>query len=195
MSENKKAQNARGLSPSPLVIQDTQPARWAPGVEVDSKEDYDRFTHQLALELLDECTPVHIAVVAAQHMMFSDLLSRALDESRRALDVSHRLNRAKAAVSDAKLESYRERLNDLRNNWNDYTDIAIDFYKKKTWGAVGKKRHAETTKMKGIALAQWNEHGANVSSMSAFARARHKEFGVTERTLYEWIRKHRNAKS
>ena len=56
-----------------------------------------------------------------------------------------------------------------------------------------KARHTPTNQQKTAALAAWDAHGANVSSMAAFARARHKEFGVTERTLYEWVRDHRKA--
>jgi hypothetical protein len=55
-------------------------------------------------------------------------------------------------------------------------------------------RHQETNHQKGIALAAWDANGANVSSMAAFARARCRGFGVTERTLYAWIRDHRRAR-
>ncbi|MFG0721891.1 hypothetical protein ACF8PU_09480 [Pseudomonas sp. GLN_6] len=54
-------------------------------------------------------------------------------------------------------------------------------------------RHKETNQQKTTALATWDEHGTNVSSMAAFARSRCKDFGVTERTLYGWIRDHRKT--
>lgn len=76
-----------------------------------------------------------------------------------------------------------------------FTSAALKAYSKTKWGKGGRARNAESTKMKGDALAAWDAHGANVSSMAAFARARHKDFGVAERTLYEWIREHRRAKS
>lgn len=44
------------------------------------------------------------------------------------------------------------------------------------------------------AQADWDENGATYSSMAAFARHRHKEYGVTDRTLYGWIRDHRKAR-
>lgn len=183
MSEDEKTPSARGFRPRPRVVQDTQPGRWAPGIEVNSKEDYDRFTQQLAQELLSECTSEHIAVVAAQHMMLSDLLSRALAESRTQAD-----------AVDARLELQLARCDELTKNWAKYTTTVLTAHKKKSWGVGGKKRHAETTKMKELALAEWDAHGANVSSIAAFARARHKDFGVTERTLYEWIRDYRKTK-
>lgn len=54
-------------------------------------------------------------------------------------------------------------------------------------------RHSDTNQQKITALREWDLHGDKVSSMAAFARSRHKEFGVTERTLYDWIREHRKA--
>lgn len=69
---------------------------------------------------------------------------------------------------------------------------------KEATSAIGRRsaeaRHKPTNQQKAAALAEWDAHGANVSSMAAFARARHKEFGVTERTLATWIREHRRAK-
>nr|WP_286948733.1 hypothetical protein [Pseudomonas sp. UBA6718] len=56
-------------------------------------------------------------------------------------------------------------------------------------------RHQETNQQRDAAVVEWEAHGAKVSSMAAFARSRHKDFGVTERTLYGWIRDHRKAKS
>lgn len=56
-------------------------------------------------------------------------------------------------------------------------------------------RHQETNQQKTVALAEWDANGANVSSMAAFARSRHKDFGVTERTLYGWVRDHRKTKA
>ncbi|HBN8473779.1 hypothetical protein ACM75G_06355 [Pseudomonas aeruginosa] len=70
---------------------------------------------------------------------------------------------------------------------------------KEALSAAGRRsasaRHQTTNKQKNAALREWVEYGEKVSSMAAFARARHKDFGVTERTLYGWIRSHRKAKS
>tara|TARA_R110000868_G_scaffold6539_1_gene36874 strand:+ start:1791 stop:2531 length:741 start_codon:yes stop_codon:yes gene_type:complete len=53
--------------------------------------------------------------------------------------------------------------------------------------------HKKNREQKAAALNEWDKHGAKVSSMAAFARARHKDFGVTERTLYTWVREHRRT--
>lgn len=54
-------------------------------------------------------------------------------------------------------------------------------------------RHAPNNQQKAAALAAWEANSVNLSSMAAFARSRHKDFGVTERTLYNWIRDHRKT--
>lgn len=68
-----------------------------------------------------------------------------------------------------------------------------DFEKSKVARNRAKLRHSGTEKERLAALAEWEAHGSNVSSMAAFARSRHKDFGVTERTLYGWVRDHRKA--
>ena len=70
-----------------------------------------------------------------------------------------------------------------------------DFEKSKDARNRAKLRHSGTEKERLAALAEWDAHGGNVSSMAAFARSRHKDFGVTERTLYGWIRDHRKENS
>ncbi|MBD9672994.1 hypothetical protein IB275_20610 [Pseudomonas sp. PDM21] len=59
-----------------------RPSQWSPGVRVTSAEEYDRFTDQLAGELLATCTPEHLAVIAAQHMMYADELKCVLEEKK-----------------------------------------------------------------------------------------------------------------
>lgn len=56
-------------------------------------------------------------------------------------------------------------------------------------------RHKVTNQQRESAVVEWESRGTKVSSMAAFARCRHKDFGVTERTLYNWIRDCRRAKS
>lgn len=56
-------------------------------------------------------------------------------------------------------------------------------------------RHNHSNQQKVAALKLWDAYGENVSSVAAFARARHRDFDVTERTLADWIRAHRKTKS
>lgn len=59
-----------------------RPSQWSPGVRALSTEEYDRFTDQLARELLATCPPEHIAVIAAQHMLYADELKCVLEENK-----------------------------------------------------------------------------------------------------------------
>ncbi|MCQ2031958.1 hypothetical protein [Stutzerimonas zhaodongensis] len=54
-------------------------------------------------------------------------------------------------------------------------------------------RHKDTNEQRLAALAEWDVSGENYSGMAAFARHRHKAFGVTENTLYRWVRDHRKS--
>jgi hypothetical protein len=54
--------------------------------------------------------------------------------------------------------------------------------------------HQNNRQQKAAALNEWDKHGANMSSVAAFARARHKDFDVTERTVVAWISEHRKQK-
>ncbi|UGV31695.1 hypothetical protein LO767_04130 [Halopseudomonas aestusnigri] len=60
---------------------------------------------------------------------------------------------------------------------------------------LARLRHEETNSQRAQAIKDWDANGTNVSSMAAFARARHRDFGVTERTLYTWIRDHQRTKT
>jgi len=51
-------------------------------------------------------------------------------------------------------------------------------------------RHKETSESRSAALLCWDTTGSNFSSRTAFARNKHKDYGVTERTLYGWITAH-----
>lgn len=59
-----------------------RPSQWTPGTRALSFDEFDQFTDQLALELLATCTPAHLAVVAAQHMIYADELKCELEENR-----------------------------------------------------------------------------------------------------------------
>ncbi|MBK5508765.1 hypothetical protein [Pseudomonas sp. TH15] len=70
---------------------------------------------------------------------------------------------------------------------------------KEAVSAMGRRsaiaRHKPTNQLRAAALAEWDARGANYSGMAAFARHHYKQYEVTERTLYGWVRGHRNAKS
>lgn len=55
-------------------------------------------------------------------------------------------------------------------------------------------RHEATRSQNAEAVAEWEASGSKYSSLAAFARLRHKAYGVTERTLYGWVRGRRKTK-
>ncbi|HCG40977.1 MAG TPA: hypothetical protein DEW09_18290 [Pseudomonas sp.] len=55
--------------------------------------------------------------------------------------------------------------------------------------------HEATRAKKAEAVAEWKASGSKYSSMAAFARLRHRAYGVTDRTLGEWIREYRKSNS
>ena len=56
-------------------------------------------------------------------------------------------------------------------------------------------RHKETSESRSAALQCWDATGSNFSSRAAFARNKHREYGVTERTLYGWVTAHLRSKT
>lgn len=56
-------------------------------------------------------------------------------------------------------------------------------------------RHKETSESRSAALLCWDATGSKFSSRTAFARSKHREYGVTERTLYGWVTAHVRSKT
>lgn len=168
--------------------QNEAPRRWVPGVEIESEEDYEQYTALLAKELLEECTPEHIAVVAAQHIMYADLLERSLAENRRLLS-------AKAAMGDARLELAEAKFEQLTKNFVPIMKAAIDAHSKHEKSKAGKARHKATDSGKEMALNDWELHGAEYSSRASFARQNHRKYNASSATTVErWIRAHEAGK-
>lgn len=94
MSEEGKEAPAVGLGFDPVLARKyrterlARPSQWSPGVRVQSAGEYDRYTDQLARELLATCTPEHMAVIAAQHMIYADELKCVLEENKADLGKS-----------------------------------------------------------------------------------------------------------
>lgn len=88
MNDEEKKAPAPGLGFHPAQARKyrmerlARPSQWSPGVRVTSAEEYDRFTDQLARELLATCTLDSLAIIAAQHMMYADELKCVLEEQK-----------------------------------------------------------------------------------------------------------------
>lgn len=89
MSDDEKEPSAPRLGLRSFILakksppeQSARPSQWSPGVRAVSAEEYDRFTDQLARELLATCSPEHIAVIAAQNMIYADELKCVIEENK-----------------------------------------------------------------------------------------------------------------
>lgn len=78
------------------------------------------------------------------------------------------------------------------------TERAEELAKKKVSLAASlaaNARHKETSRNKSAALECWETTGSNFSSRTAFARNKHKDYGVTERALYGWVTAYERLKT
>ncbi|WP_183143010.1 hypothetical protein, partial [Pseudomonas amygdali] len=86
----------------------------------------------------------------------------------------------------------------LRDNEKRIPEQVEDLVRKKVSLAASlaaNARHKETSESRSAALLCWDNIGSNFSSRTAFARNKHREYGVTERTLYGWITAHVRSKT
>lgn len=94
MGNQENVESAPGLGFTPKrkrqPEQVARPGKWSPGVRALSAEEYERFTNQLAQELLATCSLEHLAVIAAQHMIYADELKCVLEESKVDMPISVR---------------------------------------------------------------------------------------------------------
>ena len=104
----KEGKEAPGLGLDPVLAKKyraerlARPSHWNPGVRVQSAEEYDRYTDQLARELLAATTPNQLAVIAAQHMIYADELKCVLEENK-AEQVAF-IEDAEKAITDGTIE-------------------------------------------------------------------------------------------
>lgn len=177
---------------------------WEAGQEITSEEEYLRATHWLANQLLKECTPEHLAVIAAQHMIYVDSLKasngslKAINDSLNAENES--LNRSQDVVLQlAQIKS--EIMEELRKDFVPFgtyvAKLVVAGYQKHSKiprSEGGKARHRETNASKAEALKDWEANQANYSSRAAFARANRLKYSVTEETLKRWIADYEKAR-
>ena len=86
----------------------------------------------------------------------------------------------------------------LRDNEKRIPEQVEDLVRKKVSLAASlaaNARHKETSESRSAALRCWDNTGSNFSSRTAFARNKHREYGVTERTLYGWVTAHVRSKT
>jgi hypothetical protein len=170
---------------------------WEPGMEISSEAQYHEVTERLAKELLQTHTPEQLAVIAAQHLIYVDVLKQSEAETprlglMRAKDrvipmTEEDLQRAMESVAAGLTADFTEQTTKIVN-------FALKSYRKYAWGKGGKAKHAETEAQKRDLLAEWDKTSKNYSSQAAFIRHVGRREGVKESTLGTWIREHKKAK-
>lgn len=143
-------------------------------------------------ESIDDLSKQHLLVCASIDAM--EIVSRIdfhIEQERR--DEAYRFLREsqfQLATMDLKAEvtaTYLQQQNDQLQQANrllmsSETELRSDFAKR-----AAAARHQETNQSKRKAVADWKTNSAKYSSKAAFARANHRRYSVTERTLNKWI--------
>lgn len=170
---------------------------WEAGQEITSEEEYQRATHWLANQLLKECTPEHLAVIAAQHMIYVDSLKASNDSLIAANESLSRSQGVALQLAQVKSEVMEELRKDLVPFGTYVAKLVVAGYQKHLKiprSEGGKARHRETNASKAEALKDWEANQANYSSRSAFARTNCRKYNVTDETLKRWIADYEKAK-
>lgn len=157
---------------------------------INSEAEYHEVTERLARQLLSELTPEHIAVIAAQHLIYVDTLEQAKAERP-----GRGFMPAKSKYIRMSVDEFRQALKSVAkpdvNGTVEIVKFTLDAYRKHVWGKGGKARHAGTASLKAKLLAEWDDTHDHYKGQADFARIVSKREGMKERTLYEWISKHR----
>lgn len=170
---------------------------WEAGQEITSEEEYQRATHWLANQLLKECTPEHLAVIAAQHMIYVDSLKASNGSLNAENESLNRSQHVALQLAQVKREIMEELRKDIVPFGTYVAKLVVAGYQKHSKiprSEGGKARHRETNASKVEALKDWETNQANYSSRSAFARANRLKYSVTEETLKRWIADYEKAK-
>lgn len=125
MSDNERESSAPNLGLRDLIAAKkphseklARPSHWSPGVRTLSADEYDRFTDQIARKLMATCTPEHLAVIAAQHMIYSDELKCLLEENKTGLvavdEAVRTIGKVATEVTMTTLRAWRKHLAEKR---------------------------------------------------------------------------------
>ena len=174
---------------------------WQPGMEITSESQYYELTEQLARSLLSENTPKELAVIAAQHLIYVDVLRQNKDEPTRGF-VSKRNRPIK--TTQAELESFlsgitKELASALSKGISKHAKSAGDARLKASSKEANDVRHEANRSRNEKAMSQWdaweerNPKGKKVAS--TFAKKYCSKYGVTPTTMSRWITVHENKKA
>jgi len=108
MAVDENEEQALGIGFDPALARQyrkerlARPKQWSPGVRIQSSEEYNHYTNQLARQLLKTLTLEQMAVITAQHMIFADELKFVLEENEADMGTAYQ------AIFAAVIQAARE---------------------------------------------------------------------------------------
>lgn len=151
---------------------------WEAGHDITTEEEYQQATEWLANKLLGECTPEHLAVIAAQHMI-------CLDAVKDNLAAVESCNTSLLSLLElAELESASKL---SAKEATAVTLFVFKKYKKHRAQQAALASHKIDRSNKERALADWAEAEQSYGARRRFARMHHSKYRVTEEVCYRWL--------
>lgn len=160
---------------------------WKHGKEITSEEEYNEQTSALAEELQRLYTPAQVAEIAAQHMIYVDVLN-----SKPPMDKGfHSISEHYRSLAE---QNHRLTLmfQTLVRNASGIIEMGVDGALQRASKKANDINHKINRERMAGALQAWDESG--LTNMSEFARRNHITYGVTERVLCKWLSEHEKAK-
>lgn len=131
---------------------------WEPGVEINSEAEYMAMTQHLAKDLLSDNTPEQLAIIAAQHIIYTDMLKRSQEAQTEVTQLEILKNKilvkSTAKISKIVLEAFK-----TKTNQSKMSGLSI----------LNKGKAAARERAKEIASERWNkdtEHKIRLGQMA-----------------------------
>lgn len=160
---------------------------WKFGKEITSEEEYRKQSRALAEELQRIYTPEQVAEIAAQHMLYVDVLNRepATDRGFHSSNDHYRSLAERNNLLSLKFQT-------LVSNTASIITLGVEGALQRGSKKANDVNHKANRDRKAEAMQDWDKSG--LTNMSEFARRNHITFGVTERVLCKWLSDHEKAK-
>ncbi|MFM5067471.1 hypothetical protein [Aeromonas sp. FDAARGOS 1418] len=160
---------------------------WKHGKEITSEEEYNEQTSALAEELQRIYTPSQVAEIAAQHMIYVDVLN-----SKPPMDKGfHSINEHYRSLAE---QNHRLTLmfQTLVRNASGIIKMGVDGALQRASKKATDSRYEIPRERVAKAMEEWE--ASPLINRSEFARRKCADYGVTELTVKKWITKYEKAK-
>ncbi len=174
---------------------------WQPGMEIASENQYYEVTEQLAKALLSEHTPEQLAVIAAQHLIYVDVLNQGKYESARGfVSTENRVVKITQRELRKLLSSLADSLKaELTEDMIKLAKHIGDARMKGSSKAANDVRHHANRSRQDEAMAEWDaweelDHKGKKLAYK-FAEKHCSKYGVTSTVMCRWITNHKKKKN